>query len=259
MSRIVSWFSRGATSAVTTKLAIAEHGDDVIVACIALSSENQDSKRFAAECENWFGIPITYLHSDTYADTWAVWEKRRYLVGVDGAPCTGELKRKVRHAWQQPDDVQFFGFHAGEPDRREHLLANEPFLNLETPLIDRGLTHDDCLSMVENVGIELPEMYQLGYSNNNCIGCPKGGMGYWNAIRVDFPETFARMAALERDIGHAVLSEEIPGQVGTRKKRPVWLDELDPERGNFERDQPRSCSLLCALAEAEIAPAEATP
>lgn len=31
-------------------------------------------------------------------------------------------------------------------------------------------------------------MYDLGYANNNCIGCVKGGIGYWNKIRIDFPE-----------------------------------------------------------------------
>ena len=32
----------------------------------------------------------------------------------------------------------------------------------------------------------------MGYNNNNCIGCIKGGMGYWNKIRVDFPEVFEK-------------------------------------------------------------------
>ncbi len=37
-------------------------------------------------------------------------------------------------------------------------------------------------------------MYDLGYPNNNCIGCVKGGMGYWNKIRKDFPEVFQKRA-----------------------------------------------------------------
>lgn len=58
MSRPVAWFSRGAASAVMTKLAIAEYGDDLVVACIALKTEHPDSARFAAHCERWFGRPI---------------------------------------------------------------------------------------------------------------------------------------------------------------------------------------------------------
>jgi len=41
-------------------------------------------------------------------------------------------------------------------------------------------------------------MYKLGYHNNNCIGCVKGGMGLLETSKVDFPEHFDRMAKLER-------------------------------------------------------------
>ena len=51
----------------------------------------------------------------------------------------------------------------------------------------------------------IPEMYHLGYHNNNCVGCVKGGMAYWNKIRVDFPGIFDRMAVLERKLGRSCL------------------------------------------------------
>ena len=57
--------------------------------------------------------------------------------------------------------------------------------------------------MLENLGIKRPAMYDLGYGNNNCIGCLKGGMGYWNKIRIDFPEVFDRYSSLERETGHS--------------------------------------------------------
>ncbi len=79
-------------------------------------------------------------------------------------------------------------------------------------------------------------MYELGYSNNNCIGCVKGGMGYWNAIRKDFPKHFNKMAKLEREIGHSVNKD---------KEGAVYLDELDPNRGNFIRDLPGDCGFTC--------------
>lgn len=250
--RVIAWFSRGAASAVACKLAIADHGDDVVVACIGLSTEHPDSARFAEDCQEWFGQEIVYLHSEKYQDTWGVWQDRRFLVGPQGAPCTGELKRRVRHLFQLPDDRHVFGYTVDEAHRAKRIQDSEPGIELVTPLLDRGLTKDDCYEIVERAGIEIPAMYRMGYDNNNCIGCPKGGMGYWNAIRVDFPLTFLRMAALERDIGHAVLSEEDPDQPG-RKKRPVWLDELDPDRGDFHRDQPRSCSFMCDPTADELA------
>ena len=48
--------------------------------------------------------------------------------------------------------------------------------------------------MVHRAGVKLPAMYGLGYEHNNCIGCVKGGMGYWNKIRKDFPDAFEKMA-----------------------------------------------------------------
>ena len=249
--RPVAWFSRGAASAVMTKLAIAEYGDDLVIACIALAAEHKDSARFADDCEEWFGRPILYLHSTKYGGVEEVWADKRYIVGHAGAPCTTELKRKVRFAWQRPTDRHLFGYCTGEEGRLAHMRDADPGLDLAAPLIDAGLTKEDCLGLVERAGIELPAMYRLGYENNNCIGCVKGGMGYWNAIRVDFPEVFAVRSEMERDIGHAILSEEIPGE--GRKKRPVWLDELDPDRGDFNRDQPANCSLLCEVPEVAVA------
>jgi hypothetical protein len=101
------------------------------------------------------------------------------------------------------------------------------------------------LALVDRAGIELPAMYRLGYHNANCVGCVHGGMGYWNKIRVDFPQVFARMALLEREIGHS-LNKDDGG--------PVWLDQLDPERGDYPTEIGTDCSILCAIAEPSLTP-----
>ena len=82
-------------------------------------------------------------------------------------------------------------------------------------------------------------MYDLGYSNNNCVGCPKGGIGYWNKIRVDFPEVFELRAKREREIGHTCLKD---------KNGPIYLDELDPNRGRMEDEIMEECSIFCQIA-----------
>ena len=177
MSRVLAWFSAGAASAVATKLAIADHGERVTVATIDPGSEHPDNDRFREDCAEWFGVPIVTLKSDRYRDTWQVWEERRFLVGPAGALCTTELKKRVRFAFERPDDVQVFGYTAEETNRADRFREQNPGLTLSTPLIDRGLTKADCLAIVARAGIELPAMYQLGYRNNNCGGCVKGGMG----------------------------------------------------------------------------------
>ena len=105
-------------------------------------------------------------------------------------------------------------------------------------MIDKGLSKEDCLAMLENANIDLPAMYRLGYHNNNCIGCVKGGMGYWNKIKVDFPEHFDRMAKLERFKSQTVFKDR-------------YLDELKPTDGHYPSEQNIECSIFCQMAEQE--------
>ncbi|TDC48856.1 hypothetical protein E1258_27675 [Micromonospora sp. KC207] len=256
MSRIVVWYSDGAASAVAAKLTIAEHGhDNVVVATTATYSEHPDNARFRADIERWLQHPVAELRSTEYHDTWEVWERTGYLVGPDGARCTGELKKKPRFGFQLPNDVQVFGFTLEERARADRFRQQNIEVKLATPLIDHGLTKADCLGLLEAVGIALPEMYLLGYRNNNCIGCVKGGIGYWNKIRRDFPDVFARMAALEQRLGRTVLREET-GEVdaaGHRVTRPLPLIALDPSRGRHADEPDIECSVLCAIAVEAVA------
>lgn len=82
-------------------------------------------------------------------------------------------------------------------------------------------------------------MYDLGYNNNNCIGCVKGGMGYWNKIRIDFPEVFESRSKLERKVGYTILKEAD----GT----PLFLDELEPHRGRMTDEIMGECDIFCML------------
>jgi len=90
-------------------------------------------------------------------------------------------------------------------------------------------------------------MYRLGYKNANCVGCPKGGIGYWNKIRRDFPETFNRMALVERDLGVTILKDRAGG-----KTVRIYLDELDPEKGSHADEPDFECSLMCHSTEFDL-------
>lgn len=58
------------------------------------------------------------------------------------------------------------------------------------------------LTNIEDARIEIPEMYKMGYTNNNCwqTGCVQGGIGYWQKIQREEPEKFERMAEVEHDL-----------------------------------------------------------
>lgn len=105
--------------------------------------------------------------------------------------------------------------------------------------------------MIAEAGIEQAAMYKLGYKNNNCIGCVKGGMGYWNKIRVDFPEVFHRQARMERLLGTSVIRKEGPKtDGGKRTSIPLYLDELPPNAGRYDLEPSIKCGIICEGAQA---------
>lgn len=241
-TRVICWFSCGAPSTVAAKLTLQEYPDAEIVR-IVIDTEHVDSERYAREVSAWLGRPIINIRGK-YANQFEAFTATRFIKSPDGAKCSSVLKRAVREDYQRASDLHVFGFDAEESDRVEDFRENNPGIMFRAPAAEAGLTKSDCKLIVQRAGIELPAMYRLGYANNNCIGCVKGGAGYWNRIRLDFPEAFARMAATERAIGATVLRHRKGPKIGER----LYLDELDPKSGRFETDQPGECGPLCQVA-----------
>lgn len=243
--RIVCRFGAGAASAVSTKITLQQHPDAIVAYC-ETNAEHEDNERFIADCEAWFGKSVTRLSSVDYEDTWDVWERERYLVNFRGAPCTRALKRWPAEEFQRPDDVLVFGYTADKMDmnRAVRLAKAFPELHIRTPLIERGLTKEACLALVEAAGIRIPAMYLLGFSNNNCIPCVKAtSPNYWAAMRLNFPAQFERMAALSRKL-------DFP--LARIKDKRTWIDEIPADWPTLNPVSP-ACDVLCALAEQDLA------
>ncbi|PWG73751.1 hypothetical protein DF186_21435, partial [Enterococcus hirae] len=61
---------------------------------------------------------------------------------------------------------------------------------------------EGALAMVERAGVAMPEMYRLGFHNNNCIPCVKAtSPDYWALVRKTHPDEFQRMVELSRRLG----------------------------------------------------------
>lgn len=242
--RTICWFSRGAASAVATKLELRQNPGAIVATCVT-GAEHSDSDRFEAECVRWFNAPVIQLKSDVYEDTWDVWEKTRWLAGIEGARCTTELKVGPRLAFQRPTDIHVFGYTADSADvkRANNLRANYPELTIKTPLIEAGLTKEAVLAMVAGAGIELPVMYKFGFHNNNCIPCVKAtSPDYWALVRKTHPEQFWRMAKLSRELNVRLCRIN-----GERR----FIDEIPEDWPTTNPLQP-ACDFLCHLAEADM-------
>jgi len=193
--------------------------------------------RFVKDCEKVLGKKIEILKSP-YGSVDNACRAFGFIKSAFGAKCTDVLKKRVRKEWEEQQTeplVYVWGFDCTEQDRADRLVDAMPQVEHEFPLIERGLTKADAHGICENLGVRRPAMYDLGYANNNCIGCIKGGMGYWNKIRVDFPKAFESRAKLERIVGHSCING-------------VFLDELEPDRGRMSEEILPECGIFCEVA-----------
>lgn len=237
----VAWFSCGVTSAIACYLALKVN-PNVRIIYIHIDDAHPDNERFIADCERWYGKKIEIVKSDKYDSVDEVLESG-YINGPTGAKCTTELKKEVRMGIERRNNItaQYFGFEfvPKQINRAIRFLEKYAHINPKFILIDNRLTKNECAGMLLSAGIALPVMYLLGFENNNCIGCVKGGKGYWNRIRIYFIDVFNLRAKRERLIGHSCI-------------KGVFLDELDPEAGKDTVEIIPECGAFCQSEFADI-------
>lgn len=250
---MVCQFSCGAASAVATKLILAQYApDEVLIVNAFVKEEHEDNRRFLADCERWFERPVQVLRAEKYdASTHEVWRRERFMKGERGAPCSLKLKRQLLASVAQAGDINVIGYTKEERARADDLERNFRSENFHFPLIERDLSHDDCLAIVDRAGLVLPLLYRMGYSNANCIGCVKGGQNYWQRIRRDFPTQFVQIQAIQEDIGPGAYF--LQHRSGPHKGERMSLAELPPGDGNLAEEPSFSCSFFCVLTEREFA------
>lgn len=234
----VAWFSAGVSSAVAIKRAIIKTGVDKIF-YIHIEDQHPDTLRFINECEKWFGQKVEQMQSLYKSVNNALLGAggKGYVNGPAGAACTRLLKKRVRKEWEldQKGKLQYiWGMDIDEKDRAERLQKNMPEQEHIFPLIDLEISKEQAHQILKASGIKRPAMYDLGYKNNNCIGCVKGGKGYWNKIRKDFPDVFASRSQIERRIGGTCI-------------KGVFLDELSIDAGRDQEPVCEDCGIFCEV------------
>jgi len=243
--KIVVWFSCGAASAVAAKKTIELYGSDntVIVVNTPVKEEDEDNRRFFNDVQTWIGQKIEIAINDKFPDCSAVtvWDKRKYMSGVAGAPCTLELKKEARYQWERINhpDWHVLGFTANEQERHDIFVITE-IPNVIPVLIDARLRKSDCFNIVRAAGIALPRIYAMGYPNANCIGCVKAtSPTYWNHVRKMHPEVFEQRAEQSRRIGTRLVRY---------KGERIFLDELPVKaRGGEMKKMSFQCGIFCEI------------
>lgn len=240
---IIVWFSCGAASAVAAKKTIDRYGSDNTIRIVnnPIKEEHPDNQRFLRDVQDWLGIEIEFALNSKYPSATCedVWEKRQYMSGPSGAPCTVELKKRARQEWESNNNYDYIvlGFTADEKKRHERFVMTER-ADVLPVLIEDGIKKADCYRIINEAGLRLPEIYNLGFPNANCIGCVKASSAtYWNHVRETFPEVFKQRAEMSRRIG---------AKLAWYKGGRIFLDELPHDaKGRPMKNMDFECGIFC--------------
>jgi len=238
---IAVWFSCGAASAVAAKKTVELYGENntILIVNNPVIEEHPDNKRFLKDVEKWIGLPIIEAKCKEFpsASIIDVFDKRKYISGVHGAPCTKFLKKQARYEFECENKIDFhvLGFTIDEWERQKRFNTGERE-NTIPVLITELITKKDCFKILQKAGIELPLIYSLGYPNANCIGCVKSqSPTYWNLVRQTFPDVFEQRAEQSKRIGCKLVK---------RKGKRIYLDELLPtDKGG--KIKSYECGIFC--------------
>tara|TARA_R110000824_G_scaffold103025_1_gene245007 strand:+ start:1038 stop:1799 length:762 start_codon:yes stop_codon:yes gene_type:complete len=244
---IVVWFSCGAASAVTAKKTLEIYGETCNIRVVnnPVMEEDSDNRRFLGDVEAWLGVNVEIALNPNFPSASAVevWDKRKFMSGPMGAPCTQELKKEARYHWEKSNkaDWHVLGFTVDERKRYDRFVISER-PNVLPVLIDLNITKDDCYKIIIDAGLELPRVYHMGYPNANCIGCVKAtSPTYWNHVRKQHPSVYAERAEQSRRIGARLVRHK-----GTR----LFLDELPKDaKGYSMKSMNIDCGIFCEEGE----------
>lgn len=210
MNHIVS-FSGGIGSWMAAKRVAEKFGTDslCLVFCDTLA-EDPDLYRFLEEAALDIGGQLIKLQDGR--DIYDVFTEKQYIGTALTAPCSGELKIKPFYNWIdnnfQPHDVTIYlGIDFTEAHRLESAQRNKPKYKIEAPLCEAPyMLKIEMFNELKKSGIELPNLYKLGFSHNNCSGaCVKAGSGQFKKLFNDLPDVYRRF-----ELKQEKLIKEVP-------------------------------------------------
>lgn len=208
--RVVVGFSGGVTSAWCAGWALRTYPrDEVVLLWHDTKEEHPDTYRFLREMAAALGLPITE-RSDGRSVT-EVFRDEGYLGNNQNAMCSRILKaeqgtRYLRELQARGLEViKVFGYSRREPERIQRMLGHalsEGFTAL-FPALD--VPKQECADWcAHDMGVRPSAMYEWS-AHANCVGCVKGGLAYWHAVREHAPDVYWQRAALEAEFGHSIL------------------------------------------------------
>jgi hypothetical protein len=170
------------------------------------------SAKYKGDPQRWWST-----HQAWILDEWLSGRRVAKVIGYD-ADELRRVKHEFPNAWEAK---RFVPFH---------------------PLVDAGLTRDDCVDLIRSEGLAVPP-------GSACQGCPANTFEEWKALRVDEPDEFARWVAMSRN---AVDTIQNPDVVGLMRCNPPGKRQLhvwaDGGYGPIDEQSGCSTELPCECA-----------
>lgn len=130
-------------------------------------------------------------------DPWDVFKDVRFLGNSRLANCSHELKQKMSAKWLKenytPEEcVLYLGIDWTEEHRTKAPRKNWAPYTVEFPMCEEPLiTKIEVAKELDATGIEVPRLYEMGFSHNNCGGfCVRAGQGHFVNLLEQKPELF---------------------------------------------------------------------
>lgn len=233
----IVFYSGGIGSWMTAKRVVAKHGAENVI-CMFTDTLIEDEDLYRFMDETIAEMDVEFVKIVDGRTPFDVFFDEKYLGNSRYAPCSRRLKQDAARKWVEenytPEEcILYLGIDWTEEHRTRAPRENWAPYRVEFPMCEEPyLMKDDMLAELEKLGIEIPRLYKMGFSHNNCGGfCCRAGHGHFANLLNKLPDRFAQYEALEQEFrerfGKDVsMMKKTKTTKGVRKTFPYTLRQL---------------------------------
>ena len=197
MNRIVS-FSGGLGSFMAAKRVIDLYGrKDVQLLFTDTMTEDDDLYRFLEETADALNVELIRIADGR--NIWEVFNDVKFMGNSRIDPCSRVLKRELARKWMEKEHcipalvTLYVGIGWEEEHRLERIRENWKPYQIEAPMTEAPfMERKDIIKVLDEMGIEIPRLYKMGFPHNNCGGfCIKTGQAQFKMLLEKRPEFYA--------------------------------------------------------------------
>lgn len=230
--RHVVFYSGGIASYIAAKRVAAAWGkENTVLLFTDTKYEHEDLYRFLDETEARLGCTLVRIADGR--TPWEVFRDVKFLGNSQVDPCSRILKRDISKRWvldncaDPAGCVLYLGLNHDEAHRLERSKRFWSPYRVESPLMAERMSKADMLAECRRDGVAPPELYELGFTHNNCGGfCIKAGHAHFKHLLRVLPEKYAECEAEEAKLRETLGDVAVLRDRRNGSTRPLTLTEL---------------------------------